>query len=221
MHHFWLKHETPGSGPHVAIFAIRADVFADVGPFNPALRHTEPQDYRIRLRRRHTMRVSRAIHGRHDHQSTLRELLPKVFTRARASLLEYTPEGDLGGPPSRALASGLALGALVTLPLPLAVGAVGAAVPPALAAASVALDAGVYRQVFASRGPLFGAYFVGAHLLFQATAAAGAAVGLAQRAAQRAAPWPASGPAAVPTSGPAVGPPARAVRSVPRAEDRP
>ncbi|MEJ3746348.1 glycosyltransferase family A protein [Actinomycetes bacterium KLBMP 9797] len=185
MHHFWLKHDTPTAGPHTSMFAIRSAVFAEIGPFNPRLRHTEPQEYGGRLRLRYTTRVCRAVHGRHDHEATLRELLPKVFRRARASMLEYRPGGELGGTPSRALASGLVLGALLALPLPLVAGPAGGVVALALIGASVALDAGTYRAVFADRGPLFGAYFVLAHLVFQTTAAAGAATGVLQRALTR------------------------------------
>jgi len=199
MHHFWLKHDTPTSGPHVCMFAIRREVFAEVGPFNPNLRHTEPAEYRDRLKQRHTMRICREVHGRHDHQDALRDLLPKVFTRARMSLLEYRRGGELGGTASRALASALVLGALAALPLPVLLGAPALAVAPVLAAAAVALDAATYREVFASRGPLFGCYFVGAHLLFQATAAAGALTGLLQRALSPPRP-PAGVPQALSTS---------------------
>lgn len=188
MHHFWIKHETPTAGPHMALFAIRADVFAETGPFNPRLRHTEPQEYGGRLRQRYATRVCRAIHGRHDHQTTLRELLPKVFRRARASIVEYRPGGELGGTPARAVASGLVLGALLTLPLPLLAGPIGAAVPLLLLAASVALDADTYREVFADHGAPFGGYFLLAHVAFQTAAATGAAAGVLQRVLTRPAP---------------------------------
>jgi hypothetical protein len=115
----------------------------------------------------------------------LREFLPKVFRRARASMREYHKGGELGGTPSRALASALALGALVLLPLPLLIGPLGAVASPGLVAASIALDWSTHRAVFADRGVPFGCYFVLAHLLFQTTAAAGAMTGMLQRALSR------------------------------------
>jgi GT2 family glycosyltransferase len=192
--------EGPKAGPHMGLFAIRAEVFDDVGPFNPHLRHTEPQEYGYRLRKRHQTQVMPEIHGQHAHDTSMRVLLPKVFRRARASMLEWRQGEELGGAhdaPSRVLSSGLVLGALVTSPLPLLVGTAGAVVSPVLIAVAIALDAGTYRHVFARRGVPFGLYFVAAHLLFQLTAAAGAAAGALDRLRRR--PAPRTAKLAVPT----------------------
>lgn len=196
MQHFWFKQETPTAGPHMAMFAIPAAVFAEVGSFDPRLRHTDPQEFGGRLRQRYRTRVSPRIHGRHDHQHTLREVLPKVFKRALASMRDYHRGGEIGGTPARAIASGLVLGAGLSLPLPLWLGAAGAVVPAALVTTSFVLDAGTYRGGFAAGGLRFGVYFVGAHLVFQTTAAAGAVTGLALRMLPRLAARP-SGPVGV------------------------
>jgi GT2 family glycosyltransferase len=187
--HLWWMREGPHAGPHTALFAIRAAAFHEIGPFHPGLRHTEPQEYGQRLRRRHRMYSTAAVHGRHAHEPSLRVLLPKVFRRARASALEWRPGEPLGGThgaPARSLSSGLVLLAVIALPLPVWLGAAGALGSPALVAAAVALDAGTYRQVIARHGPAFAGYFLAAHAAFQLTAALGAVAGAARRSRGRA-----------------------------------
>ena len=198
MHHWWMSSEGPTGGPHTAMFAIWASVFREIGSFNPRLRHTEPQEYGHRLRQRYQTRMSMSVHGRHGHEASLRVLLPKVFRRARASMLEWRRGEALGGThgaPSRAVSSGLLLGALLALPLPSWFGIAGAGVTPALLAIAIALDTTTYRRVFADRGVLFGLYFVAVHLVFQLTAALGALAGAAQRTVRAAAPGWAAGEA--------------------------
>ncbi|WP_428965087.1 glycosyltransferase family 2 protein [Micromonospora fluostatini] len=186
MHHWWLAQEGPMEGLHTALCALRAEVFRELGPFNPELRHTEAPEYGHRIRQqRYEVRSTAAIAGTHDHDTTLRVLLPKAFLRAWASAAEVRPGEVLGGAASRVLASALVLATALTLPLPLVVGPAAAAVPLALLTGAVALDAGTYRRVAASRGVGFGLRFAAVHLLYQLTSAAGAALGTVQRVAQR------------------------------------
>ncbi|MEV0326083.1 glycosyltransferase family A protein [Micromonospora echinospora] len=181
MYHWWLAHEGPMEGLHTALCAMRAEVFREVGPFNPDLRHTEAPEYGHRLRQRYEVRGTAAIAGVHDHDTTLRVLLPKVFLRARASAVEVRPGEALGGATARVLASGLVLAAALASPLPLVAGPAGLAVPLLLLAGATALEAGTHRRVVADRGLRFGLRFALVHLLYQLTSAAGAAVGTGQR----------------------------------------
>jgi glycosyltransferase involved in cell wall biosynthesis len=181
MYHWWLAREGAMEGLHTALCAMRAEVFRDVGPFDPGLRHTEAPEYGRRLRQRYEVRSTAAIAGVHDHDATLARLLPKVFRRARASMREWRGGEVPGGAGSRVLASGLLLAAVLAAPLPLLVGAAGAAVSPALVAAAVALDAPTYRRVVASRGVRFGLRFTALHLLYQLTSATGAGLGSVER----------------------------------------
>ncbi|MEV4759250.1 glycosyltransferase family A protein [Micromonospora sp. NPDC049559] len=185
MYHWWLAREGPLEGLHTALCAMRAEVFREIGPFDPTLRHTEAPEYGYRLRQRYEVRSTAAIAGVHDHDSQLRVLLPKVFLRAHASAAEVRPGEVLGGAASRVLASGLVLAAVLAVPLPLVAGPAGLLGPALLLAGAVALDAGTYRRVIADRGPRFGLGFAGVHLLYQLTSAAGAAVGSARRVLRR------------------------------------
>lgn len=185
MYHWWLAQEGPMEGLHTALCAMRAEVFHEIGPFNPDLRHTEAPEYGHRIRQRYEVRSTAAIAGTHDHDTTLRVLLPKVFLRARASAIEVRPGEVPGGAASRVVASGLVLAAALTTPLPLVAGLGGLAAPVLLLAVAVALDAGTYRRVVASRGVRFGLRFTAVHLLYQLTSAAGAALGTVTRLLRR------------------------------------
>ncbi|MEU4569111.1 glycosyltransferase family A protein [Micromonospora sp. NPDC023956] len=182
MYHWWLAREGPMEGLHTALCAMRAEVFREIGPFNPDLRHTEAPEYGHRIRQRYEVRGTAAIAGVHDHDTTLRVLLPKVFLRARASAAEVRPGEALGGgAAARVLASGLVLAAVLASPLPLVLGPAAVAVPLLLLAVATALEAGTYRRVVVDRGLRFGLRFTPLHLLYQLTSAAGAAVGTGQR----------------------------------------
>ncbi|MEU7755962.1 glycosyltransferase family A protein [Micromonospora sp. NPDC049171] len=175
-------------GLHTALFAIRAEVFAETGPFDPRLRHTEDQDYGYRLGRRYDVRVTTEIRGRHDHDATLRTILRKVFHRTRMGMPLWLRHRTLPGGAatgSRALASVAVAGAAAALPLPLLVGPVGAVATPALVATAIGLDAATYRHVFATGGVGFGVYFTAVQLLVTLTAAVAAGVGVAQYALTR------------------------------------
>lgn len=78
-----LAQEGEMTGLHTAICAIRAEVFAQVGPFRPELRHTEAPEYGERLRSNdYEVRSTGAIAGVKDHDPSLRVLLPKVLRGA-------------------------------------------------------------------------------------------------------------------------------------------
>ncbi|MFJ8581767.1 glycosyltransferase family 2 protein [Micromonospora sp. NPDC093277] len=197
MYHWWLAREGPMEGLHTALCAMRTEVFREIGPFDPDLRHTEAPEYGHRLRQRYDVRSTAGIAGVHDHDTTLRVLLPKVFLRARASAAEVRRGEVLGGAASRVLASGLVLAAALALLAPLVAGPRAAAVPLALVAVAVALDARTYRRVVADRGIHFGLRFTAIHLLYQLTSAAGAVLGTGQRLLSRAA-WRATPSVEVP-----------------------
>lgn len=185
MFHWWMPAGRPTRELHAALLAVPAKVFAEIGPFHPHLRDTEAADYRSRLVARYEVRLTAAVRGRHDHDSTLRMILQKVFRRAHASALEWR-RGELPGDSrSRAVAGVLLLGAVLLLPLPFLVGAGGALASPLLAATAIALDGATYRQVFAARGLAFGLYFSVVHLLVTLVGVTGALVGAAQRSLRR------------------------------------
>lgn len=175
-------------GLHTALFAIRAEVFAEVGPFNPALRHTEDQEYGYRLARRYDVRATTAIRGRHDHDATVRTILRKVFHRTRLGMPLWLRHRALPGGAAtggRALASAALLAAVASLPLPLVAGPSGGVLPAALAAAAVVLDATMYRHAFRRGGLRFGLYFTAVHALVVLTSAVAAGLGVLRYATLR------------------------------------
>ncbi|MFD2421832.1 glycosyltransferase family 2 protein [Amycolatopsis pigmentata] len=170
------------------ICAIRADVFAELGPFSAALRQTEEVDYGYRLSRRYRLRLTSAVRGRHDHDARLVTLLRKLFQRGRLRVPLYAKARRFAKgfeTANRAYASVAALLAVVSTVLPLAAGALAAAVPVLLFAVSVGLDAGMYRFVLREQGPAFLGYFTVMQFLVNVTIAASVAVGAAQWIASR------------------------------------
>ncbi|WP_214414365.1 glycosyltransferase family 2 protein [Sphaerisporangium fuscum] len=188
--HYWYKvAEGPIKGfLPVAIIAIPAKVWAEVGPWNPDLPQSEGTDVGERLTARYQVLLTSAVRGLHDDDATLRVALRKVFTRTRVHVpfflqRRYAP-GVVGSPESAAsLAAALTA---VALPVPLVTGAAWtAALPALLFAAWVAIDRRMYRFVFADRGVPFGVFFVAVHFLVNLTIAAGAATGILQWLASR------------------------------------
>jgi len=183
-YHYW----SISSGGRISflfpnICAIPAPVFAEIGPFNPHLRQTEEVDYGHRLRQRYELLLSPAVRGRHDHDDRLGVLLRKLFARGRLRVPLYARSRRFARgfeTPARAVASLAALGALVSVALPLVLGVPWWLAPGALVATSVACDAGMYRYVLERRGPAFTAYFAAVHYLVNLTIAAAAAVGALQ-----------------------------------------
>lgn len=182
MYHWWLAQEGLMTGLHTALCAMRAEVFRKVGPFQPALRHTEAPEYGQRLRQHgYEVHSTSAIAGAKDHDPTLRVLLPKVFRRARATARQWRAgeQPSVTGP--RALASGLLLLAVLAVPLPLVAGLASAVVMPLLVATAMALDAATYRRVVVSRGIRSGLGFAAIHLVYQLTSATAAGLGSVER----------------------------------------
>jgi len=181
--YYWLA-ETEGriGTVHTAILAMPAQVFAEIGPFNPRLRHTEDGDYAARLCPHYEVHSSTTVRGRHDHDDTWRVVLRKVFHRTRLHIPLYLRRGDLPGGIAtgpRASASVAALLTLVTLPLA-ALSPLWLLLSAVLLGFSVLADTALYRFVLRRRGPLFTGYFVFAHFVVNAVIAAGAGVGVVQ-----------------------------------------
>jgi glycosyltransferase involved in cell wall biosynthesis len=180
-YHHWA-HSTQGDVTvlSVEMCAMRAEVYRNIGPFNPKLRQTDEVDYGQRLSRRYGLRVSSAIHGRQDYDHEVVPLLKKLFRRSRLRVPLYVDRrGFARGyeTSTRAFGALAALLAVVTVPVPLLAGPEWAAVPGALLVLSMVSDAEMYRFVLRRRGPVFLGYFSGLHFLVNVTIASGAAVG--------------------------------------------
>ncbi|HEY0698049.1 MAG TPA: glycosyltransferase family 2 protein [Micromonospora sp.] len=166
-----------------AICAMRADVFAETGPFDERLRQTEEVEYGERLSARRPIRLTTAIHGRHRDDHLLWPLLRKVFHRCRLRMPLYARRRRAAQgfeTAARMWASVLAGLTVLALPAPVLVGPLGALLPLALLAAFLGCDAGMYRFVARRRGPWFTLVFVGVQLLLNLAIAAGVAAGVAQ-----------------------------------------
>ncbi|GAA5049309.1 glycosyltransferase involved in cell wall biosynthesis [Thermocatellispora tengchongensis] len=185
MHRWWMPTGRPTLELHASVLAVPAKVFAEIGPFDPRLRETVSADYRARVMRHYDVQLTGAVRGRKDHDATVPVILRKVFRRARISALDWRKGETPGDSVPRAVGGVLLLAAVPALALPAVAGRIGAAVPPALVAAAIALDAGTYRYAFAQRGVPFGLYFTGVHLAVTFTGALGGAVGVLQRLGTR------------------------------------
>lgn len=183
-HHYWsISSEGEVSFLWSAMCLIRAGVFAEIGPFNPALRYTEEVDYGHRLRQRYTMLATSTIHGRQDHEHRLSTLLRKIFHRGRYRVPLYARRRRFARgyeTSTRAWGSLSALLAVAGLPLLLPFGGVWAAVPAGLVLVSLACDAGMYRFVFRRRRLGFGLFFIGLHFLVNLVIAGSIVAGLLQ-----------------------------------------
>jgi glycosyltransferase involved in cell wall biosynthesis len=166
-----------------AIFAMWRRVFEEVGPLNPALRHSENADYGHRISQRYRIVLDTAIRGAHDHDDRLGVLLSKFFHRARMHMPLYLRRPDFnGGPTSGARGWGAlaALFAVCAAALPVAFGPVWLVVPVGLLAGSIASDLGMYRFVWRYAGPGFTGYFTAVHFLVNVTVAAAVFTGAGQ-----------------------------------------
>lgn len=166
---------------YTALLAMRADVFAQIGPFDPRLRETENADYGLRLARSYEIWLTPAVRGVHDHDHDLRVLVRKVFTRTMLHIPMFAraprfPGGLRSGP--RAWSSVAALVVLLTAVAPALLGAVWVVLPAVGFAGYLSLDWPMYRFVAARRGPLFVAYFVAMHFLLNLVIAVAAGVGV-------------------------------------------
>ncbi|MEV4313747.1 glycosyltransferase family A protein [Actinocrispum sp. NPDC049592] len=183
-HHYWcVASEGEVSFLFSAMFAIRAKVFREVGPFNPRLRLTEEVDYGNRLAQSHRMVSTSAVTGKLDHDHLLSPLLGKLFHRVRARVPLYTRRKRFAQgyeTPARAGSSVFAALAVLTLPVALLLGPVWLALPALLLAGSLACDARMYRFVLARRGLPFTLFFAGVHFLVNLTIIGGLATGMLQ-----------------------------------------
>ncbi|MGV9316271.1 glycosyltransferase family 2 protein [Streptomyces sp. NPDC003691] len=181
--YYWLaEHEGRIGTLHTAICAVPAAVFAEIGPFNPKLRHTEDGDYAARICRHYEVHSSTTVRGRHDHDDTWRVVLRKVFHRTRLHIPLYVRRRDLPGGIAtgpRAGASVAALLAPATLPTAL-FGALWLLLPAGLVLGSLLADRDLYTFVLRRRGAWFTAYFAAAHLVVNAAIALGAGIGVLQ-----------------------------------------
>jgi glycosyltransferase involved in cell wall biosynthesis len=183
-HHYWsIVSQGEVSFLFSAMFAIRADVFAEIGPFNPRLYYTEEVDYGHRLAARYAVRSTHAVHGKLDHDERLWPLLRKLFHRGRYRVPMYARKRRFARgyeTPSRAYSSVAALLAVLTAPAAAVGAGVWWAVPASLLAVSLACDARMYRYVLGRRGTAFTAFFAGVHLLVNSVIAASMVAGAAQ-----------------------------------------
>ncbi|GGZ79282.1 glycosyltransferase family 2 protein [Streptomyces echinoruber] len=179
-HYALISSEGPISTVHTNTFAIRADVFAELGGFNPLLRHTEDQDFGLRLTLRYASLSTSAVVGRHDNDDTLRLVLRKVYQRIHLAMPLYLrrrglPGGYASGP--RAWASAVCLLAVAALLLPLLFGAAWAVVPLLVLGAGLACDSGLYRCAVRHKGWGFLGYFTAVNVLVNLTVATGVITG--------------------------------------------
>lgn len=173
----------PIPGLHSALFAIRMEVFREIGPFNSQLRWTEEQDYGFRLNARYEVRASGSIRGRHDHDGTLRVMITKVFQRTRLGAPNWIRLGALpggAGTPYRALGSGFILAAVLSVLSSLLLGPWALIVTAVLAGVGMALDWRTYAYAYRHHGILFGLQFTVLHLLVTLTSAVAAGIGILQ-----------------------------------------
>jgi glycosyltransferase involved in cell wall biosynthesis len=182
-HHYWsIASQGEVSFLFSAMFAIRAKVFAEIGPFNPNLRQTEEVDYGHRLSARHPIRSTSAVHGKLDHDEALWPLVRKLFHRVRCRVPMYARTRRFAQgyeTPARTYSSVAAVLAVLTTPLALLTPA-WLAVSGVLLAVSLVCDARMYRYVHARKGAGFTMFFVGVHLLVNVVIAGAMAVGVAQ-----------------------------------------
>ncbi|WP_066361852.1 glycosyltransferase family 2 protein [Herbidospora mongoliensis] len=183
-HYWYLVAEGPITGfLPVAIIAVPAAVWAEVGPWTAALTQSEGADVGERLAARYKVILTSAVRGRHDDDATLRIAMGKVFTRTRVHVPFFLQRryaaGVIGSPESGAsLAAALTA---ATLPVPLLTGLSWTAVLPVLLFLSfLGVDRRMYRYVLASRGVAFTLVFVALHFVINLTIAAGAGTGILQ-----------------------------------------
>jgi glycosyltransferase involved in cell wall biosynthesis len=175
--------EGPIPGLHSALFAIRTDVFREIGPFNDRLRWTEEQDYGFRLNACYEVRAVSSIRGRHDHDGTLRIMLTKVFQRTRLGAPNWVRLGQLpggAGTSYRALGSGFILAATLGLLSSPILGLWALAATAVFAGIGIALDWRTYAYAYRHHGVLFGLQFTVLHMLVTLTSAVAGGIGILQ-----------------------------------------
>lgn len=181
--HYWSLPKGEMPVLFSAMFAIRARVFAEIGPFDPRLRWSEEFEYGQRMVGRYRILMSTAVTGRHDPDPTVGSMLRKLFHRGRARVPFYArsrrfASGFETGP--RALGSVAALAGTLALVVPVLWGPVWLIAPGALLGSSILADLGMYRFVAARRGLRFLAYYAGMHYVVNLTIATAVAAGTLQ-----------------------------------------
>jgi glycosyltransferase involved in cell wall biosynthesis len=187
--HYWSI-SSEGDVPFLlpAVCVLRRSVFDEIGPFNPALRHTEEVDYGYRLTRHYRLVLTSGIRGRHDHDHELAGLLRKLFRRCRLRIPLHARARrfDRGHESaSRVWGSIAAFAVLPALALPALLGPGWVAAPVALLAGSLACDTGMYAFVHRRHGLPFLLFFAGVHFLVNVTVTAGVGTGAVQWLASR------------------------------------
>ncbi|HEX6467980.1 MAG TPA: glycosyltransferase family 2 protein [Streptosporangiaceae bacterium] len=181
--HYWISgNEGDITTIYSALFAMWTRVFREVGPLNPALRHSENAEYGHRVTKKYRIVLDNSIRGAHDHDDRLRVVLSKFFHRARLHIPLYLRRPDFNGGPaqsSRGWGALAALFAVLSVAVPVLLGPVWALVPAGLVAASIASDAGMYRFVRRSAGITFTCYFTAIHFVVNVTVAVAVFVGAA------------------------------------------
>ncbi|WP_238006233.1 glycosyltransferase [Dactylosporangium sp. AC04546] len=186
--HYWrISSEGVVSFLFSAICAMRAEVFAEMGPFDARLRETEEVEYGQRLSTRYQVLLTSALSGRHRDEPRLWPLLRKLFRRSRLRIPLYTRRRRFAKgfeTSARIFGSVAATAAVLSLPMLLA-SPLFALVPAALLAVSIGCDAEMYRFVFRRRGTGFGLFFTGVQVLQSVAIVAGAGFGALQWLASR------------------------------------
>ena len=135
--HYWISGDAGDiTTIYSAIFAMWTRVFHEIGPLNPALRHSENADYGHRITQRYRIVLDLTIRGAHDHDDRLSVVLSKFFHRARLHIPLYLRRPDFNGGPtnsSRGWGSLAALFAVVAAVLPVLFGPLWSLVPIAAA----------------------------------------------------------------------------------------
>jgi len=182
--YYWrITSEGPVSFLFSAICGMRAEVFTEMGPFLEGLPDNEEVEYGQRLSQRYEIRLTSAIRGRHRDDALLWPLLKKIFRRCRLRVPLYAQRRRFAKGFETAPRVWAALAAaltVLTLPLPLLLGPVAAAVPAALLLASLLGDGPMYRFALKRRGLPFTVVFAGVQFLLNLAIVAGVGYGTAQ-----------------------------------------
>lgn len=182
--HYWrISSEGVVSFLFTAICAMRAEVFAEMGPFDERLRETEEVEYGQRLSERYPIKLTAQLHGRHRDDHQLWPLLRKVFRRCRLRVPLYARRRRSANgfeTASRIWGSVAALAALAALPLVAVLGPAGLLAPAALFTVFVGCDVAMYRFVLDRRGAPFTVAFIAVQFALNVAIAAGAAAGVLQ-----------------------------------------
>ncbi|MFC7478774.1 hypothetical protein ACFQX7_00115 [Luedemannella flava] len=182
LYSWWIGDLGDTSTVFTAIFAIKASVFAEVGGFNPALRHARTPTTATgspsgtgscsptRSSARTTTTTGSACCS--TSSSTGRGCTYRCSSTA--------PTSPAARPTGRGVSSIAALGAVLAMVLPFVLGAAWTLVPVALFAAFVAADIPMYREVRQHVSPWFLVYYTAVHFVVNVTVGLAVGAGLFQ-----------------------------------------